>query len=59
MIGRPCAEAERDRQLVPAMRVLWGALGLGVFAGLMVMAHAAALLYCHGATIGTATAGRD
>eukprot|EP00227_Mantoniella_beaufortii_P014904 CAMPEP_0197589844 /NCGR_PEP_ID=MMETSP1326-20131121/10644_1 /TAXON_ID=1155430 /ORGANISM="Genus nov. species nov., Strain RCC2288" /LENGTH=534 /DNA_ID=CAMNT_0043154825 /DNA_START=30 /DNA_END=1631 /DNA_ORIENTATION=+ len=50
-------EEERDRQLRPAMLVLWGSMGLGVFAGLMVMAHAATLLYSHGATIGTATAG--
>ena len=56
-LERTRAEIERDRQLRPAMFTLWAALGLGVSAGLMVIAHAAALLYCHGATIGVATAG--
>jgi OFA family oxalate/formate antiporter-like MFS transporter len=50
-------EEERERQLGPAMFALWISLGLGVSAGLMLMAHASALLYSHGASIGVATAG--
>ena len=50
-------ELERDAQLKPAMFTLWSSLGLGSFAGLMVVAHASALLQCHGAAIGVATAG--
>ena len=39
------------------MVTLWATLGLGVSAGLMVISHAATLLYSHGASIGAATAG--
>jgi OFA family oxalate/formate antiporter-like MFS transporter len=47
----------RDATLRPAMAVLWATLGLGVSSGLMVISHAAALLFSHGASIGVATAG--
>ena len=50
-------ERKRDAQLKPAMVTLWATLGLGVSAGLMVISHAATLLYSHGASIGVATAG--
>ena len=50
-------ERNRDAQLKPAMVTLWATLGLGVSAGLMVISHAATLLYSHGASIGVATAG--
>ena len=51
------AEIARDAQLKPAMVTLWCSLCLGVSAGLMVISHAATLLYSHGASIGVATAG--
>ena len=50
-------ERKRDAQLKPAMVTLWCTLCLGVSAGLMVISHAATLLYSHGASIGVATAG--
>ena len=50
-------EEEREMQLGPAMFALWISLGLGVSAGLMLMAHSSALLYSHGASIGVAPAG--
>lgn len=50
-------QAARDATLRPAMVTLWASLGLGVSAGLMVVSHAAVLLFSHGASIGVATAG--
>ena len=47
----------RDAALAPALVTLWATLGLGVSAGLMVISHAAALLYTHGATPAVAAAG--
>ena len=50
--GRGERRAERrgteSRRASPAMVTLWATLGLGVSAGLMVISHAATLLYSHG-----------
>jgi hypothetical protein len=50
-------EVKREETLRPALITLWAVLGLGVSSGLMVISHAAVLLYSHGASVRTATAG--